>query len=519
MPPQHNMNSGGGRSGLSRRTVLGIVGVAGVGAVGSAAVTTTALAGEDGDDAGYTATHRDGRFAFRNVQLRKPAGGEDEDRTERPAVPGDEDYKEPQIVSDAQGNLYVGAIRGLADGGSDLWTSPPGCGNWEYAGQPEQVPAVTEATGNGLGGGDIAMATGTPYPGTPTGNLYVASLWLGSVYFSVSRDGADTWTTINPLSSDVPGVDRQWIAAHGQRTVYMSYHDIYTFSIDVVKSIDAGRTWTPVTPATSPRNSGAYDEVILDGNQLGNIRVDERTHTVYQIFVSASPESGAGSNDTVYVSVSEDGGLTWTINVAHVDPDGNSLDHIFPVIDLDDAGNVYACWSDNDNVYYAVSPDRGHTWSNRVRVNRDPGGATYTSIFPWIAAGEEGVLNVTWYASTAEDNTVDDATWHVYFSQVRGALSDPAVTQARVTDHVVRTGPVCQGGAGCTGGRQLTDVFYMTLDPDGRARIAYTDDSDVSAGDPAGEEERLPDQQSFVATQTAGPRATRRGPGDSGWGR
>lgn len=115
--------------------------------------------------------------------------------------------------------------------------------------------------------------------------------------------------------------------------------------------------------------------------------------------------------------------------------------------DGDDAGNMYACWSDNDNVYYAVSPSRGHTWSNRVRVNRDPDGATNTSIFPWIAGGEEGVLNVTWYASTAEDNTVDDATWHVYFSQARGALSDPAVTQARVTDHVVRTGPVCQGGA------------------------------------------------------------------------
>lgn len=495
------------------------MGAAGVAGPGFQLATAPARAAE-GDDGNTLYTARDGRIAYRNVQLLKPCGGDDEDRTERPVVPGDADYKEPQIVTDASGNLYVGAIRGLADGGSDAWRSTDGGESWEYIGQPEQVPVVTDATGNGLGGGDIAMATGTPYPGSP-GNLYAASLWLGSVYFSASSDRGDSWETINPLSSDIVGVDRQWIAAHGQQTVYMSYHDLYTFGIDVVKSIDGGQTWFPVSPATPPTDPQNYAKAVVDGNQLGNIRVDEDTHTVYQIWVGPEnpPTSGFQPNDTVYMSVSENGALTWTVNTVHIDPEGRSLDHIFPVVDIDDAGNVYASWSDNDDIYYSASTDGGHTWSDRVRVNQDHEGATNTSVFPWVAAGEADVANFTWYASTAKDNTVEDATWYVYYAQVRDAVTEPRVTQAQVTDHVVHTGPVCQGGAGCTGGRQLTDVFYMTVDPDGRAHISYTDDSDVGLSytdDPDtcftdDFDRRLPNQQSFVANQVGGSLAVERG--------
>lgn len=498
---------------VSRRTVLETVGAAGLAAAGVGASASTVLAAEDGDDFGYTNTVADegSSFAFRNVQLTKPAGDEDEDRTERPVVPGDEDYKEPQIVADAAGNLYVGAIRGLADGGSDMWRSSDGGDTWEYIGQPEQVPVATEQTGNGLGGGDIAMDTGAPYDGSgteelgETGNLYAASLWLGSIYFSTSADGGETWETVNPLSSVIAGVDRQWIAPEGQQTVYMSYHDVYTFGIDVVKSTDGGRTWRPAAPATPVTDPENYAKAVVEGNQLGNIRAPG-DGTVYQVWVApedltASPEGQP--NDTVYLSVSNDGARSWEVNTVYVDDAGHSLDHIFPVVDVDEAGNVYAAWSDNDDVYYAASTDGGHTWTDRVQVNSGDG--TTTSIFPWVAAGADGVLNVTWYATKAEDNTVEDAKWHVYFTQVRDAVTDPVVEQMRVTDHPVRKGKACQGGAGCTGGRQLTDVFYMTVDPDGRAHISYTDDSDVGEDADDSADGRQPDQQSFVASQTSGP--------------
>ena len=393
---------------------------------------------------------------------------------------------EPQIVSDASGTLYVGSIRGVPSG-TDIWKSTDSGQSWQYLGQPDGLPAITGEPG----GGDIAMAVGEPYSGSP-GNLYVSSLYLGSLYFSVSSDGGQTWTTIDPVSSDIPGVDRQWLATEGSQTVYQSFHDLETGEIDVVKSTNGGLLFTQVAPAVDASHYG----IALQDNELGNLVMDESAGRLYQIWAGPTDlqanVTGAPLN-TLYMSISTNGGLTWSVNQIYTDPKG-SVDHIFPIVDIDQAGNVYASWSDNDNIYYTASSDGGVSWTNPVQVNS--GSGTKTSIFPWINGGSDGVLDVTWYATKASNNTKKNATWQVYWAQVTNALSSPSIDQVVASDHTIHTGPVCEGGTGCSGGRELADVFNMTITPDGYAHIAYTDDHDPN----------LP-PQTYTASQISGPSA------------
>jgi hypothetical protein len=486
-------------SDVSRRSVLRTTGAAagasalGVGASGLATRTVAARKStaeeqdfEPSPDPDRPVTPGDGGLAFdRNRHLINPF----------PTVEGDtQDDVEPQIVSDAEGVLFAGGIRGLSDGGSDVWRSFD-CGqSWEYVGQPDGFPGGQET--DGLGGGDIAMAVGEPYEGTPGGNLYVASLYLGDLFFSTSTDRGETWTTQNPFSSaGFKGVDRQWIDAFGESTVYMSFHDVETFEIQVVKTTDAGTTFVNKTPATLG-NTQSFVRAYL-GNDIGNIRTDREDGTVYQLWGDTNDGSESSAGDTMYMSVSTDGADSWTVNKVHTDPNGRSIGHLFPVQDIDSDGNLYVSWSDNSNIYYSFSTDKGTTWSDRIQVNSGP--ETNTSIFPWVAA-EDGVANFTWYASPAEDNQVEGSEWRVYFAQVENALGDgePKISQVEASDHVVHVGPVCQGGTGCSGGRELVDVFYMTLDQQGLAHIAYTDDRP---------DDDIDTQQTYVASQVAGPSA------------
>src|SRR5207249_1448298 len=100
------------------------------------------------------------------------------------------------------------------------------------------------------------------------------SLWLGSVTMSESTDGGtggalpgQAWT-VNPTAATIPGDDRQWIAAYGPQTVYLSYTDIGTGTIDFEKSTDAGKTFgAPVQ--TYPLTSSVFSDL------QGNMAVDQ----------------------------------------------------------------------------------------------------------------------------------------------------------------------------------------------------------------------------------------------------
>jgi len=79
----------------------------------------------------------------------------------------------------------------------------------------------------------------------------------------------------------------------------------------------------------------------------------------------------------IFFSRSTDYGATWSANVP-VDDDAQGTAFKYdPVVAVDNAGVIYAAWSDNRNGNYDIfvsrSVDSGATWSTNVQVSSDPG--------------------------------------------------------------------------------------------------------------------------------------------------
>src|SRR5205823_1926725 len=142
------------------------------------------------------------------------------------------------------GLVALSSERGL-DGGTDVWRglgSSPACG-LDYRGQPNTLlPGVALAGENT----DLAIASAPNANGTYT--IYVASLNLASVAVAHSTDDGATRTNV-PLVDGVPVDDRVWIAAYGASTSLLTYHDVVTNNIDVLRSDDGGATYVQVARA------------------------------------------------------------------------------------------------------------------------------------------------------------------------------------------------------------------------------------------------------------------------------
>jgi hypothetical protein len=250
--------------------------------------------------------------------------------------------------------------------------------------------------------------------------------------------------------------------------------------------------------AINPAQTDIYLGTELD-NEIGNIAVDPATGNVYQVFAGCPPSPTqivtCSAFNTAYMAVgvptTVNGGttLTFTDDVIYQSPStATGFDNNFPAVAVDKAGNVYATWSDDQNVFLAYSTDHGQKWSAPKKVNH--GTATATAIYPWITAGNAGEVDVVYYATPAGANyqtcgqtgtyNCDNEPWSVFFSQNLRVLKNGTWTQATVTP-VVHYGGVCQGGISCTSNgndnRDLFDDFGVAASPaTGLASITYSDD-------------------------------------------
>ena len=364
---------------------------------------------------------------------------------------------EPRVKTDALGNIYAAAIQGIP-AGTDAWKSMDGGTTWQYLGQPDgaQVAAASGGRGLGLGGGDEDLAL------APNGTVYVNSLWLGSLTQSTSTDGGHLWA-VNPVSSDIPEDDRQWIASHGNNELYLTYKQTGallngTQTIVALKSFDSGLTWPQIATVTTPSMG------VQPGDQ-GNIEVDP-SGNVYTVFFSTDGKS-------LYISRSSDGGKTWILKLVYTA--ASSLVNVFPSLAIDKAGNLYIVYSDSHNVFLTISKDQAATWSAPVRVSN--GSASKSAIGPWITAGDAGKVNITWWGTTATSNNDGTAQWKVFFSQSLNALQAiPTFAQTTATG-VMHVGAICTNGTGCASGtRNLAEYFAPGLSLDAAELIVYSDD-------------------------------------------
>ena len=393
---------------------------------------------------------------------------------------------ESEIKTDIFGNVYVTAIHGYP-GGVDLWKSTDKGATFSYLGIPDgtQDKCVTGVTPciAGAGGGDDSIDVSSG------GYLYISSLLPSTVTMSVSYDGGiggaepgQRWE-VNPASSTIPVNDRQWVAAYGPQTVYMTFDQApVNTTIWFTKSTDAGKSWSApsmLIPLTT----------LSRENNLG---VDQFNGNIYTTYTPT------GKPYELHLLKSTDGGTTWTNTIIYSAPATACLENAFPILAVDRGGNIHVVFTQstgcsartNAHVYLISSGDAGSTWTSPLQI--DSGSGNNSTVMPYIAAGSPGVVDVTWYGSTmsSPDNTPSAPNksdwWNVYFAQVTNALqANPTIAQSVVAT-AVHNLPICSRGGNCTGNtRDLTEYYSMTIDPDGNANIAYTDEVNYCAQNPA----------------------------------
>ena len=434
---------------------------------------------------------------------------------------------EPAIRATPDGKYFGSSENGLG-AGTLAWVSKDGGLHYASSPSPNDVSAASTSTGNeaGLepGGGDTDVAVATAKNALGNYNAYVVSLTLANIDVSTSADNGKSYS-LNPVTS-LPIDDRPWAAATGASKVCVSYLTapgvlLPQAGLHVQCSLDAGKTFPQVANAydTSPVGLGASNS-----SRTGNLTFDpSNPNIMYQIFAYAPLADASDPNALLHavgIAASTDGGITWHDYNIYVNPNADTrhYDNQFPNVTVDRAGNVYAFYSDDRNTYYSYSTDHGQTWNGPTQVN--PAGET--AIFPWASAGDAGKVDVVYYKTpwvstdaanpTPAESAPPTAAWTVGFAQNLTATegSKFAETTASPTVHF---GSVCQGGAACTGNRDLYDDFGVAASPTtGRASIIYSDDQYTNdANDPprAGctpAQSNSPTcDHTSIATQTAGP--------------
>src|SRR5207247_2328510 len=124
----------------------------------------------------------------------------------------------------------------------------------------------------------------------------------------------------------------------------------------------------------------------------------------------------------------------------------------------------------SSSILISTSTNWGSSWSApRTLVS---GGA---SVYPWVDARGSKVA-VSLYHTTAAGNSETvpgSAQWfETYLESADGGATFSAPQTVDPT--VVKTGPICTGGTGCSGDRELLDFQSLALDSSGRANLAWT---------------------------------------------
>ena len=385
--------------------------------------------------------------------------------------------------------------------------SAPGAGGVAYWVSKDDGATFTRQTTTG-GGGDSELDY------QPDGTLLSADLAITNSVIQRSTDGGLTWTEVAPAGEEQ---DRQWLAHLRSERQYLVYHGIAEELVKVVASTDQGTTWGPErlvnspdqfagipNPAAGPGDTASLVDQGYNTFQ-GPMLVDQTTGDSYVIYSISSAQDNAtsvggfGPTRGIVVAHTADPlasttGENWTNRYAVVSDGvpavGTVNGAIFPWGTIGPDGTVYVLFNSTSDsgsfgTYYVYSTgpagDRTSSWSAPVRVDGLPSG-TGATVYVTGEAGAPGVLDVAWFQTdnaTSPDDTA--AVWHVDFAQVRDAASaSPQITRARVSDHVIHNGTICQKGILCVGAlgddRSLGDFFELAINPvTGMAGVAWSD--------------------------------------------
>lgn len=264
-------------------------------------------------------------------------------------------------------------------------------------------------------------SAGMHYIGSRGDTVYV--IWSKShTYCQKSTDGGQTFGSPVQVNSTPDGVNPSMKVGSGG-VVYVAYQ--HSADIYFTKSSDGGATFTAGVKVNDDTNPQI-------GQEIPAIAVNNKGH----IFIAWRDQRTAPGEPhrAVFAAASYDGGQTFTANVQINDsssPAGN-LD-----IAADDLGDVHVAWGSiilpNKGVIYVTSSnDSGQTFPWRTLATSPPLDSTGTSAStPSLAMGN-GVLGLSW-----GDWRYGRSNIRFALSQDRGQTFSPSVVVDSSSDGVL----------------------------------------------------------------------------------
>ena len=445
-------------------------------------------------------------------------------------LPGsDNNNGEPSLAVDSHNCIYASAL------GAAFWASE----NGGYTFRNTTAPPA-------LGGGDEDLVTVPQANGARNDSIYYGDLLLADIDVFKSTDRGVTWSnTATPYGHLNASSDRQWFAAdrinaNANQIIWEMDHELASEDIRVAASIDDSVWGTTSGIATCSMPTAGCDPELgttIPNTNPGPVFVNKITHEAIGVFLAstittntADPPFGKEPNLWNFVASPPALGGGPPLNVANypifkgvIDSPttapagtttyGSHLAAIFPSGDADSAGNVYAVWSmlsarpnatiganpaTTWDIWFASSHDGGKTFYGPFKISS----ATGTAVFPWIAAGDAGKVDIAWYQAnnpappllsdpttpaelTGGPNSMPAGTfWNVMFAQSVNADSrEPSFTTVQASDNPNHRGSISIGGTTGSADRSLADYFNVYVGPDGIANIMYTDNANATGSE------------------------------------
>ena len=400
------------------------------------------------------------------------------------------------------------------------------------------------------GGGDTELGVDS------AGHLYFNDLTLANFSGGRSDDGGATFTCNNTAVPDTL-VDRQWYTIDGDPTnggnIYLANDEIGPGGAMCGGSIGnnvlvmyrspgvggvgatAGIQFGPANHITADLSC---DEAIMGNNELSPVATTLGQPNglggfailptaVKHIFVV---HDNAALNK---ILVGRCFPVAFGVPVANVsDPSGlNCIDIVvadlgasaktggdFPTMAIDNAGNLYAVWEQasidasgnviGDTVLkYSYSTDQGNTWAAPIQIDTSGSadGILHNNVFAWVAAGDDGRVNIAWYGTPGLANPNDQtcgvnaplppaqgkningpdsttgATWSLWLVQtLNGHAVVPTFTAPiRASAHHTHRGTIQTLLGGQCGDRTQGDFLQLRTGALGEAEIGYSDSNNI----------------------------------------
>ncbi len=311
---------------------------------------------------------------------------------------------EPEIEVDSRNTVYISGTCCVTSA-PPIYVSRDAGGNWSSLTTPT---GVREAEGIE---GDFAIDA--------TGKVYFSDIEFAATFQVTVWDKDGTYVRHTKWPAP-PLVDRDWVRAEGDGTVYYAYNT--GSATNVYKSTDSAMTFSPVYLHQA-------------GFGLGMAVLGPKAGQYWLL--------GPGTSDHT-----DDGGTTWKVEPTTAPPGNN-----FVVGAFDEAGNLYV-GSDRGNQITIAERTAEGKWLPPVNVTAPARGK-----MPWLAAGRDGAVAVAWYGTNA--SSPDHWQLNAAVSRDHGQSWESAIGDSD---------PVFVGDLQ----RDLLDFFQVEIGPDGALHIAYS---------------------------------------------